>query len=183
VGFGRSEAKCVSKRQKIGVDGDRRGKTLIANLRNRGDDPITLSQRLQPAGYQSKVRVKRADRPGQGHHVNMKSLFWFVFLLDKAGKVCSLAAPHVTLELLQSLRSLASDQRPLTRCLIESVVHDPARSGRCDIHGHQVPVPLKLERAFGLRRPCQRTLEAHHDWQASPMVRQSATPFSGRENQ
>jgi hypothetical protein len=128
-------------------------------------------------------RVKRADRPAQGHHVNMKSLFGFAFLLDKAGKVCSLAAPHVTLELLQSLRSLASDQRPLTRCLIESVVHDSARSGRCELHGHQVPVPLKLESAFGLRRPCQRALEAHHGWQASPMVRQSATPFSGRQNQ
>jgi hypothetical protein len=39
VGFEKSE---VSKRQRIGVDGDR-----------RGDDPITLSQLLQPAGYQS----------------------------------------------------------------------------------------------------------------------------------
>jgi hypothetical protein len=41
---------CIDE-ETIGVEGDRRGKTIIANLRNRGDDPITLSRRLQDAVY------------------------------------------------------------------------------------------------------------------------------------
>jgi hypothetical protein len=116
------------------------------------EDPLRFAGSLSDDEVTRKGGSKGpSSREGASRDPRKARFCWFH--LDKAGKVGSRAAPHVTLELLQSLHFLASAQRPLTRCLLESVAHGSSRSGRCELHGHQVPEPLSG--LFDLRRPCQ----------------------------